>query len=258
MSTKNRRGPFSRKISVETNDRDNPKVILNCKGSTLSPFNTSVPVINFGTVQRDQGPQTQTVKITSGDAGELDLELLPSDNPQITTALRVIEPGKSYELDVTINPPWPTRSLHGRISFKTGLEEMPTDSLTAMANFPMRLQAVPPRFRVPPSLSAETELKAKLVWSGKEPGKVTSVTVNEPTLKVRLEEQNGDTFIVVTVPADYSRRATAFVTVATDDEEARTLRLPIMLTPVRAPTSTRVVPSTTTARPTTKPPEPGE
>lgn len=245
MSTRARRGAFAKAIRVQTNDAQNRSTTLTCKGRALVPFTTNVRIVNFTALSRDGGPQTRTVEITRGDGGPLALELLPIKEPQLSAQLREIEAGERYEMDITLSPPWPTGTFRGGISLATGVSEAPVEMVTVLGRIPPRLKANPPRFSVPNELAEKTEMRARLIWSGNNPGKVLDAVPSDKTLEARVEEKNGVSYIVLVVPADFKPRGVASVTVMTDDKEAPNIRIPI----VRSPSRTYAPPGGKAARP---------
>ncbi len=248
LKTSSRAGDFSRNIRVSTNDPQNPVVQLTCKAKTLVAFTTEPTTANFGKIARDAAAMTKTVKLTRGDGGPLSPTVVPPKEKNFSAQLREIEPGQVYELDVTVSPPWPNERLSGSITVQTGLEEVPTETVRIFGQLEPRLKAEPSRFVVASTVSTDTELKVRLVWSG-EPAKVLRVTSNDATLNAEVREEEGQQYIVLHVPAGYERspKTTTNVMVYTDDAIAGTLRIPISGTAAGA---------SATARPATMAPAP--
>ncbi len=129
--------------SVRTNDRAYPEVRLVAHHHTLRAVRMDDRV-DFGKLTRDAGPQTRTLTIERGDGGPLDLKLLriepPRGNakdakpPNAEAELRTVEPGERYALDITIQPPYPSGWLIGRVRFATGVPEQPMDEVQFRAS----------------------------------------------------------------------------------------------------------------------------
>ena len=239
-TAKKNSGPFTRQIQVLTNDAEHQKVSLECVGSVLVPFNMKPQLLNFGQVERNT-PQQRTVEITRGDGGPLKLELAPLEHENVRAALREVEPGEKYELTVEVIPPWKGPSLTTNLTLRTGIPEVPQESIRVYARMAERLRASPPRFYVPSSVKESgLDLTARLLWSGDAPGRIVEATCSEPDLPVRVEEQNGQQQVTLHVPAGYKfpERKRPFVTLKTDDPEVPTLRLdifPQQANPMRQP-----------------------
>jgi len=266
--TTKRSGPFTRKISVLTNDAEHQRESLECAGTVRVPFKMEPRAVfnsvSFGEIQGSADAQRKTVTITRGDGGPLAPELLPSDHPNVQVALREIEPGECYELDVVMSPPWPkNRTVRANLTLKTGVPEAPEDTIRVYARIAPRLRAIPAHLRLPREIKSELERKVRLMWSGGNPGQILEATTSDARMSVRIEEENGQQVVVLQVPADYTppARGSAFVTVKTDDPEAPTLsiqvyaaRRPSIAPPARRATQSPFEVKRRTARPTRPPP----
>jgi hypothetical protein len=186
--------------------------------------------VSFGQIERTPEPKRKTITVTRGDGSPLAPELSPLDDPNIRASLREIEPGERYELDIEIGPPWPkSQTVQANLKLRTGVSEAPEETLRVYARIAPRLRASPNRFNIPRNLKSERDLRASLVWSGGNPGKILEVTTSDPQTSVRIEEHNNRQSVVLRVPSDYEppTRGGAYVTVTTDDPEVPTLRMQI-------------------------------
>jgi hypothetical protein len=159
--------------------------------------------------------------------------VMPTKNESIKTSLREIQAGEQYELDVELVPPWPTQVLSDNLALKTGVPEAPEDTLRVYARVTPRLTVEGYRFRIPSNMTADTDLRLRLKWAGGDPGKVLEVTSSDPQLPAHVEEDKGQQFVVLHVPADYkmSDGERAAVTLKTDDPRAPTLKIPVQAPP---------------------------
>jgi hypothetical protein len=239
-TTRKRQGKLIKSISVTTNDPKNPKTTLTCEGTVKVPFEMQPTMVNFTQIERGAEAQQKTVKITRGDAGPLALELVPSSNENVKATLREIEPGEAYELDIDLVPPWPNQAIQTYVTVKTGVAEVPEEKIRVYARIAPRLTSTPARFTIPRSAASDLDLKARLVWSGDQPGKVLEVTSSDTNLTASYDEVNDQQWIMLHVPKDYTvpSRSRHFVTVTTDDKEAPLLRIQVYPAPVRPPTPT--------------------
>ncbi len=216
---------------MQTNDKNNRSVTLKGTVRVMTALTCDPQTVNFGQIARTDEPQTKTITITKGDAGEIRPKLVPVKTANISAELREIEAGAKYELHVTLSPPWPNDSIRGAVTLETGIPQSPTERLRVFANLDPRLRSEPGSFEVPPNQTTETEWKARLVWSGR-PGLATSVTSTDPRIQAHLDSQAGIQYVVIKVPADYSaesRRAAAVI-VRTDDEAVSSVRIPVRVT----------------------------
>ena len=81
------------------------------KGRVLAAIQSDIQLVNFDLIPREAESRTKTLKLSRGDAGPLALKVVSATAPQLAAALREVEPGESYELDVTMSPPWPGQRL---------------------------------------------------------------------------------------------------------------------------------------------------
>ncbi|MBP7747118.1 MAG: hypothetical protein KA383_13415 [Phycisphaerae bacterium] len=253
VPTGNRRGQVTKSVFVETNDRANAKVTLECVAKVLTALKCEPENVLFGQVKRSYPAQKNTVKISRGDAGPIKPEVLSTGNPQIKAEIREIEPGEKYELDVTIEPPWPNGMLRGNMQLKTGIPEGANESLLVTANIAPRLQVSPQRFVLRGAAASDLRLVARLNWDDDNPGHVVESSVNAEELKVSIEEQNGQEIVVLNVPTGYTppRGRAVQVTLKTDDPAVPVVTIPVFAMGGQA------TPGAPTATPTAAPVTPG-
>lgn len=261
--TPQKSGPFSRDITVKSNDRATPTVSLQGEVNVLTALRKQPEVVNFGQLKRDTPGQKQTVVITRGDAGPLRLRISNVSNPQIKAELHEVEAGQKYELNIAIDPPWPNGMLQGAVVLESGIEQAPFETVQVFASIAPRLQAVPPRLVLQVAPATDLALTVRLNWDG-EPAKLLEVTTSDPAARAEIVEDNNRQNIVFHVPAGYNpQKKVGNVSIRTDDPTVPTLQIPV--TVINQPATTqpglpttlpaRVIPGRVSAQPpvTTKP-----
>ncbi len=230
LSCSKLKGEFTRDISVDTNDPEHASVKLLCKGQVKEPFAMEPSNgCHFGRVSRAETPK-KTVIITQGDAGPLKLTLKPFSEPGIGVKLREVIPGERYELDVSLDGPFTAERVSAVAEFETGVSEIPTANVKISAYLAPRVTAIPRRYLVPPTRSADWEQPVVLKWDDAAPHKVLAATVSDPTLAVVVEDHGAHQEVVLKVPKDFVARTTLrprVVTITTDDPQSPTLTVPI-------------------------------
>ena len=90
-----------------------------------------------------------------------------------------------------------------------------------------RLRAEPRALSLPAGEERPTE-RTRLVWAG-APGRALAAVASDPALQAKIVEEDGQQFVVLSVPAGYELPAKkpASVSVTTDDPVADSLRIPI-------------------------------
>lgn len=200
----------------------------------LVPINTKPTRINFGRVERGDEAKKKTVTLTRGDGGPIHPEIVRAGSKEIAATLREVEPGERYDLDVEIKPPWPNKRLRSWVRVKTGVAKAPETSVPVYADVVPKVEATPQWFSVRLGSAKDLERSVRLQWHDKKSHEVQEVTVNDPELKVRVEDKNGGQMVVLTVPGGYQSPArTRTVTIKTGDEEVPILRVPVRFSGAR-------------------------
>lgn len=228
LSSRKYHGKFTKKISVSTNDPKHPQETLLCKGHVQVPLNLSPRSINFGQIPSKGGPHKRITKIVRGDGGPLNLKLEMDKTKGIKAKLNEIEPGERYELEVILTPPLKSKKLRTKLKLHTGIAGVPIVSVPIYATIAPRVVSVPRRFTVPSNRPPNWEQTVKLRWDDDKEHKIISATIDDPQLKVRIEEKGGKQLVVLQVPEQGDlRRGARTVIIKTDDAETPTVRVPI-------------------------------
>lgn len=221
-------GKFSRKISVETNDPNHPKVTLTCNGQIMEPLNLKPKRITFRNVRRTAPDQKKTVVITPADAGALKLKLAPVNSKYFEAVLVEIEEGQRYELEVTLKGPLPAKAVRTSFKLETGLAQTPSITIPASATPRPHVLAEPRRFTVPADRKADWKQSVHLEWDDDVPHKILGATATQPGLKVTVVEKDGQQEVVLEVPEGFETQPGGnSVTITTDDAAAPTVRVSV-------------------------------
>lgn len=179
-------------------------------------------LLNFGQVSRLQAVAPKKAVLTKGDGGPISPKLKPFEQTGIEADLKEIEPGKTYELEVKLSQEFDGKLGRADLQLETGVAEAPMIKFQVFARWLPRLAAKPRYFSLPTQPSVDTELRVNLEWDDVKPHKVTHVSVDDPDLRVRLEENNGQQEVVLLVPAGYQPQTTKrSVIIKTDDPEVK-------------------------------------
>jgi hypothetical protein len=129
-------GPFTKKITVTTNDREHLSESLECSGKVQMAVRLSPLTVNFAQVDEYTTPMPMTVRINSADAGPLAPEVIGTSSPGLDAQLREIKAGEQYELVVSISPPLLPGRLRGWVKLKTGVTQTPETQIMVSGNIP--------------------------------------------------------------------------------------------------------------------------
>ncbi len=109
---------------------------LTCKGKVLVAFKASPRLANFRQVEANTTPMPQTVTITRGDGGPLDLKVTSTGKPGIETYLEEVTPGEKYKLIISLGEGVQPGSLRSWVKLTTGIEQVPETTVPVYATIP--------------------------------------------------------------------------------------------------------------------------
>ena len=223
-------GPFSKAISVTSNDPEHANLKLSCSGRVMQPMQVAPANVTFGNVKRDSAPLYRFVKISRGDGGPISPQIIPGTLPGLGAQLCEIVPGEEYELEVWMGPPWPTGKFRDALRLTTGVDEAPEVGISISGEMLARLSTVPDRLTFPTERTEETVRSARLQWDDDKPGNILEVSSTIPDAQVKVEQAQNAQMLVVTLPASSEKLAGSHaVTIKTDDPGAPQLSIPITL-----------------------------
>ncbi len=215
---------------MTTNDPSHPKVNLVCKGTILEALHLDKRSVNLGRISRSSPEVTKTIVITRGDAGPLKPKLLPRDDLHVKVALKEIEAGEKYALEVTMKPPFPSDSLRTKVQIETGVAEDPTVIIPVYAAVTPRVAARPNRIVVPTRADANWKQAVRLKWDVPEPHKIVSASVTDPSIVARVTgSENSHEVVVALASAEMPTAGNFVLTIVTDDAKMPEIKVPITI-----------------------------
>jgi hypothetical protein len=183
-------------------------------------------LLNFGQVSRLQAVAPKKAVLTQGDGGPISPKLKPFEQTGIEANLKEIEPGKRYELEVKLSEKFDGKLGRADLELETGVAKAPVIKFQVFARWLPRLAAKPRYFSLPTQPSVDTELRVNLEWDDTKPHKVANLSVDDPDLQVRLEENDGQQEVVLVVPAGYRPQANRrTVVMETDDPTVKKFQI---------------------------------
>ncbi len=229
MSCNKLKGEFSKPISVTTNDPENPNIRLICAGQILEAMKFDTSRIDFGKASRTPTTRQKVVVVTRGDGGPLTPGVTPPKSKNLKAELREIEKGERYELVVTLVPPFAIDRVVETLKLQTGVPEAPGVTIRVVASVFPRLAVKPKRFSVPADPKPEWQQQVRLTWDDNQPYRILAATVDDPNLKVRIEDVNGRQRVLLRVAEGLKPTAgNHTVTVETDDPEMPTVEILVL------------------------------
>lgn len=241
-------GSFTRNVRVTSNDPKQPTVTVSCMGTVFVPFRLDQNRVAFAKTKNTEGPVYRTVTITRGESGPIHPTVLPHKHMGLDAQICEIEPGEVYELEISMDHPWPNGYFRYPLRINPGIPDMPSDTVYVLGTIVKRLATIPERFTVPFKRSRDSLHSIRLRWTDNKPGKVLGVETSIEGASVELLDRGPMQMVRLTVPQDAEVTSKDTVTLKTDDPGVPTYEIPIS---VRKPRATRARAARARAAPTT-------
>lgn len=200
-------GKISKKITVYTNvEGEGQQVVLTLAGEVWSPLEADPQTVSFSRLSPEEakGGAKQTVILTNHTDKLAKLTDVRCNNPLFTTEVKELEPGKKFEMVVTLAGPLQSSTATGKIEFSTGLEEQPTVQLPINAFALSAVEVVPSSVTIAKERTAPLTRRLVVRNNLKTPLKVSEVSTSNPQIKATLQETKpGSTYqVTLEIPAD--------------------------------------------------------
>jgi len=143
-------GPFAKSVFVTCNDSNQPKVMLEIKGTVWRPVQLTPE--NAVMELNSEAPSNSTsVRILSNLDQPLTITNILNDNNAFAVELETNQPGKEYHLVVKTAAPFPTVMQQGHVTLKTTATNLPEISISTRANIVPLVMPIPYLIRMPPA-----------------------------------------------------------------------------------------------------------
>ena len=136
-------GPVTRTIEVTSNAKNEPRKTLLLKGTVWKPIEM-FPSAAFISIPPDATNEASTtVRVVNHTDQPVAISNAVSASGRFRVALKETKPGKEYELLITAEPPFAVGNTPGTITVNTSLSNVPSVSVTAIANVTAAVQTYP-------------------------------------------------------------------------------------------------------------------
>lgn len=142
-------GPFGKTITVTCNDKSQPTVVLQIKGTLWKPVDVIPPYAVFNVTAETVSNATSIVRIINYEDVPLTLSAPESNNKFFAAELKITQPGKEFEVLVRPVPPLNGGNSQGLISLKTSSTNAPVIPINATVILLPTLVASPASIVVP-------------------------------------------------------------------------------------------------------------
>lgn len=211
----------------------------------LSPSNAS-----FGrlTMESADNGATRKLTVTNNTDDPMEPGEPKSNSPRFKAALTPIEPGKRYELTVTLVPPLVSGNNAGQIEIETGVAEMPKLSVQANAFVTAPVDVSPSSLALTPGRTTELTRQFYIRSNIGKPIAISNLQSSTPQLKLDLSNVRDQLTwrLNVTIPPDYvPKTGVDAITFDTNEPSTPHITIPISEMPQagrNAPTAARPQP----------------
>ncbi|MBN2560713.1 MAG: hypothetical protein JXQ75_07275 [Phycisphaerae bacterium] len=230
-------GRLSKTITVHTNiPGDGGDVRVKLTGEAWQPVQVTPRAASFGRFSMEQARKGAVRKLTVENNVEdmASITDVQSTNPAFEAEVAVVEPGRKFELVVSILPEAAEHlkqgNNNGKITMSTGIEETPTLEVTVSAYVTADVDVTPNRLTLASGRSTDLMRQFTVRNYSKEPVTISDLSVSSPELKIALQETTpGVNYrITLEIPASYEvHEGGDTITFKTDNPSVPDVTIPI-------------------------------
>lgn len=242
LATGHSTGPISKSITVVTNvPGANSTITLQVKGELWQAIQATPNSALFGNIsaaQTKEGAIVRKLTIANNTNEPVKLGDLKSTNAAFKGEMKELEPGKKWELVVTLGATFATGVQSGMIEMATGMADLPKLNISCSAMLVADVDVVPNKMMLPATRAVNMQRDFYVRVNGTKPVKVFDVAAGNPLIKVGLQEtQTGMAYrITMDVPPEYKvPKDGDKITFKTDHPNYPTITIPVTEAPASAP-----------------------
>ncbi|MGD1084189.1 MAG: DUF1573 domain-containing protein [Verrucomicrobiota bacterium] len=250
-------GQINKTVTVISNDKKRPNVLLQIHGAVWSPIELSIPTSTLTFNLKADAPaiNTQVVKIFNREDPPLTLSAPESSSQFFSAVLRTNYPGREFELTISAAKPSgpPTNGanvqmLRGVITMQTSSARMKVLSITALESIESEILVYPTQLQMPNSPLARSQTNIVTVRANTgAPLTLSNPAVNVPGVEVtvRTLTANKQYSLVVGFPAGFvlPPGQSVVVTVESDNPHFPVIRVPVRPMPAPQPAQRQIIPA---------------
>lgn len=235
FNSANFNGPVFKTVTVTSNDRTTPTVVLQLKGTVWKPVEY-IPPYTVMTIPPDATQASAVIRIINNEAEPLTLSDPQCNTPFFTAKLDTTKPGKEYQLTLSAVPPVNPGNIQGKVTLRTTSAQLPTIEVPFWANVQAPIVVMPAQIMLPATpLTARATPAITIQNNTTNSLTLSDLSVNVPGVDVQLRELNpGRTFNISFVfPEGFAVPAgeQAAFTAKTSSQRMALIRVPIVQAP---------------------------
>jgi len=199
-------GLVVKQVTVTSNDKGQPSVTLQLKGTIWKPvdINPSFAVLNVSAESTNHS--STTVHIVNNMEEPLILSPPEVNNKAFSAELKTNEAGKNFEMTIKVAPTLDAGNLQGTVTVKTSSTNIPVITVSAWANVQPVIVVSPPQIMLPLGpLPAKQTVSIMIQNNGTNTLALSEPTVPLKGVEVQINEsQPGRLFTaIVTFPEGF-------------------------------------------------------
>lgn len=117
LSLKNRRGPQSKRVTIGSNDPDQPNVLAIIQGTAIRHLTITPSIIYLFSAPQGQ-PITRTVEILSDHNAPFRILTIEASHPDLAIGVEPLSTS-AYRLSLTLPPTWPAGRINESLRIHT-------------------------------------------------------------------------------------------------------------------------------------------
>lgn len=246
-------------ITVASNDKSQPVVVLQLKGTIWKPIEL-IPPYTILNILPDAPAATGVVRIVNNMELPLTLTDPVCSNPSFAVTLKTNTPGKEYQLTLCPLPGLNAGTVQGKVTLKTSITNPPSVDVPFWANVQAPVMVLPPQIMIPATVPTKVTPSVTIQNNSTNAMAVSDPSFNIPGPEAQIRElQSGRIFSVqVSVPPGFEipPGKKVVLTLKTSHPKYQTLEVPIVQMPKPVTVQQNVAPAFT-PRPLLKQAVPG-
>ena len=225
-------GSVAKTITVTSNDRTQPQMVLEIKADIWTPIKLTPSVVVFPALTHPDRIATSVVRIVNQGETPVTITEVKSEAPVFKAEVREVQPGKEFELMITTVAPMPPGTSSARISMKTSNPDMPILAVQSVATLLPPVQVAPTQIILPGAKLAAAEKRYVVILNHRASDLVVSdLKSNVEGVGVSMNENpaNRQFTIILTFPAGFQARGSEKMLFSgrTNHPELPTFEVPI-------------------------------
>jgi hypothetical protein len=232
VNTANFNGPIMKNVSVDSNDKTQPTAVLYLKGTIWKPVEITPQFAMINVPPETQSGAT-VIRIVNNMEEPLTLSNPEVNNPSFSATLKTNQPGKEFEMTVSIVPPIRTGYSQATVTLKTSSTAMPTITANIGANVQAAVTVIPQQITLPPGpLANQTMPSVTIQNNSTNLLTLSDAATTAKDVQVKINEANPGRLFTATLtfPQGYEQAQGQFAefTVKTSNPQFSVIKVPIV------------------------------